>query len=96
MLKPSVGSMVLMSSPLNFLTIVVLPALSRPLRFEEAGTRNGAVANRVILDLSSRQMKAGVLYMPERATQLRNLGSMFNMIFCVSPDRIMSQVLVER
>ena len=31
MLKPSVGEMVLMSSPLNFFRIVVLPALSRPL-----------------------------------------------------------------
>ena len=32
MLKPSVGLIVEMSSPLNFLRIVVLPALSRPLR----------------------------------------------------------------
>lgn len=31
MLKPSVGEMVLMSSPLNFLRMVVFPALSRPL-----------------------------------------------------------------
>lgn len=31
MLKPSVGEMVSMSSPLNFLRMVVLPALSRPL-----------------------------------------------------------------
>lgn len=32
MLKPSVGEMVLTSSPLNFFRIVVFPALSRPLR----------------------------------------------------------------
>ena len=32
MLNPSVGSMVLISSPLNFFKIVVFPALSRPLR----------------------------------------------------------------
>jgi hypothetical protein len=31
MLKPSVGLMVVMSSPLRRLTMVVLPALSRPL-----------------------------------------------------------------
>jgi len=31
MLKPNVGSIVLISSPLNFFKIVVLPALSRPL-----------------------------------------------------------------
>ena len=31
MLNPNVGSIVLMSSPLNFFKIVVLPALSRPL-----------------------------------------------------------------
>ena len=31
-LNPSVGDMVLMSSPLNFLSIVVLPALSSPLK----------------------------------------------------------------
>lgn len=33
MLKPSVGEMVSMSSPLNFLRMVVLPALSRPLGY---------------------------------------------------------------
>lgn len=32
MLNPSVGSMVLISSPLNFFKIVVFPALSRPLK----------------------------------------------------------------
>lgn len=32
MLNPSVGSIVLISSPLNFFKIVVFPALSRPLR----------------------------------------------------------------
>jgi hypothetical protein len=32
MLKPSVGLMVLISSLFSFLTMVVLPALSRPLR----------------------------------------------------------------
>jgi hypothetical protein len=32
MLKPSVGLIELMSSPMNFLRMVVLPALSRPLR----------------------------------------------------------------
>jgi len=32
MLKPSVGLIVLMSSPFSRLTTVVLPALSRPLR----------------------------------------------------------------
>ena len=31
MLNPRVGSIVLMSSPLNFFKIVVFPALSRPL-----------------------------------------------------------------
>lgn len=31
MLNPSVGSIVLISSPLNFFKIVVLPALSSPL-----------------------------------------------------------------
>ena len=31
-LKPSVGDIVSMSSPLNFFKIVVLPALSRPLQ----------------------------------------------------------------
>ena len=31
MLNPNVGSIVLISSPLNFFKIVVLPALSRPL-----------------------------------------------------------------
>ena len=31
MLNPSVGLIVSMSSPLNFFSIVVLPALSRPL-----------------------------------------------------------------
>lgn len=31
MLKPSVGEMVSTSSPLNFLRMVVLPALSKPL-----------------------------------------------------------------
>ena len=31
MLKPRVGEMVSISSPLNFFKIVVLPALSRPL-----------------------------------------------------------------
>lgn len=37
MLKPRVGSMALMSSPLNFFTIVVLPALSSPLRVGKKG-----------------------------------------------------------
>ncbi len=32
MLNPSVGEIVVMSSPLRRFTIVVLPALSRPLR----------------------------------------------------------------
>lgn len=32
MLKPSVGEMVLTSSPLNFFRMVVLPALSSPLQ----------------------------------------------------------------
>ena len=32
MLKPRVGEIVLMSSPLNFFRIVVFPALSRPLK----------------------------------------------------------------
>lgn len=41
MLKPSVGLMVVMSSPLSFLTMVVLPALSRPLRHTES-TRQDA------------------------------------------------------
>jgi hypothetical protein len=39
MLKPSVGLMVVMSSLFRRLTIVVLPALSRPLRARQRGWR---------------------------------------------------------
>ncbi len=35
MLKPSVGEMVFISSPLNFFKIVVLPALSKPLQISK-------------------------------------------------------------
>ena len=41
MLKPRVGLMVSMASPMNFLMIVVLPALSRPLPEEERGGKSG-------------------------------------------------------
>ena len=37
MLKPKVGDIVLMSSPQNLLTTVVLPALSRPLQLDSQG-----------------------------------------------------------
>ena len=65
MLKPSVGMIVLMSSPLNFLKMVVFPALSSPLfitqakeerRKEERGGREAEEGGR---GEAGRQRKEG-------------------------------------
>jgi len=57
MLNPSVGLMVVMSSPFSLLTIVVLPALSRPL--QEKDSKNGAGCSDRLLNLAvSRSTQA--------------------------------------
>ncbi len=43
MLKPSVGLMEWMSSPMNFFRMVVFPALSKPLRQREGGEEGARV-----------------------------------------------------
>ena len=48
MLKPNVGEMVLMSSPMNFFSIVVLPALSKPLDGSCQGHASSHLANRYV------------------------------------------------
>lgn len=45
MLNPSVGLMLLMSSPLSFFRIVVFPALSKPLRLLSWPINTGHVLN---------------------------------------------------
>jgi hypothetical protein len=46
MLKPSVGLMVLISSPFSRFTTVVLPALSSPLRRAQGGGVSGETRKR--------------------------------------------------
>lgn len=48
MLKPRVGEMVSMSSPLNFFRMVVLPALSRPLGQQLRSLGGGASQGREV------------------------------------------------
>ncbi len=59
MLKPNVGEIVSIASPLNFFKIVVFPALSRPLRTQGGGSgRGGKEARRRPPSLKSHKQRA--------------------------------------